>query len=608
MNSNHDTTLPKVVFLILVFLIPLAPRAPAIAHPISLTEARVLVQREKITVKLSVFVEDLFLFQGIEPNKDNFLPPKAILEGRTKHQAFLLERFTIRDVEGILLSGKVVKIKDFEMPEQGIGMGELMDFSYTYDIEYPLEAPADYLTFSQRMVDETAGLPAETRMEVLQAGSDTPIYVTLFPETPETLPFDWSRPPLTSDASEAEWDSWYERRIEQELGITNYSSVYSFLYIEDYEVRHEILIPLLTLQSSVYIPRRDEAFLDLDEQEEARRQVGAFFAAGNPIVIDGVTVQPKVDRIDFYGVALKDFAQQAPAKRVSMANARAGIILSYSCKNTPNNVALHWDQFNDDIWRIGSTVYAFDEVKKHVFRRGMEENVYRWTNPGRPPLPPVENVRQLLPQREVISVYWYTLVALVIALVTGIALRMSSASRQMRISAFVIGLAVIAFSFRGPSMAFDDPLAKPPIVAEGDARDIVEILQQNIYRAFDYKDEDQVYDALAKSVHGPLLEEIYLKVQNGLKMEEQGGAVSRVRRVELVEGTIEGPFDWETGFQFRCAWNVEGTVEHWGHIHTRTSQYRAVLRIQADQNAWRIIELDVLDEERGILKTNLRRL
>jgi hypothetical protein len=309
----------------------------------------VLVQREKITVKLSVFVEDLFLFQGIEPNKDNFLPPKAILEGRTKHQAFLLERFTIRDVEGILLSGKVVKIRDFEMPEQGIGMGELMDFSYTYDIEYPLEAPADYLTFSQRMVDETAGLPAETRMEVLQAGSDTPIYVTLFPETPETLPFDWSRPPLTSDASEAEWDSWYERRIEQELGITNYSSVYSFLYIEDYEVRHEILIPLLTLQSSVYIPRRDEAFLDLDEQEEARRQVGAFFAAGNPIVIDGVTVQPKVDRIDFYGVALKDFAQQAPAKRVSMANARAGIILSYSCKNTPNNVALHWDQFNDDI-------------------------------------------------------------------------------------------------------------------------------------------------------------------------------------------------------------------------------------------------------------------
>jgi hypothetical protein len=603
MNLNRNTTGPIVMLMIVAFL---AAGSATSAHPISLTEASVLIQREKVSVKLTVFVEDLFLFHDLEPNKDNFLPPRSVQDARDKHRSFLLERFTIRDVVGSLLPGTVVKIEEFEMPEQGIGMGELMKFAYTYHIEYPLEVPADYLTFSQRMVDESAGLPAETRMEILQAGSDTPFYVTLFPEAPETLRFDWSRPPLSTDASEAEWDAWYERRREQELGITNYSSVYSFLYVEDYEVRHEILIPLLTLQSSVLIPRRDAAFLELDEQQEAKEQVGAFFAAGNPIVIDGVSVQATVERVDFYGVDFKDFAQRAPAKGVSMSNARAGVILSYSCKNTPSEVTLQWNQFNDDIWRITGTVYAFDEVTRHVFRRGNENNTFRWTNPGRPAVPPIENVSQLIPYRVKVGVYWNTLFALVVAFLMSVTLWIYSASRRSRISAFVVCLAVIAVSFCGPAIEFNDPLTPPPMVAEGDAKDIVEVLQQNIYRAFDYKDEEQVYDALAKSVHGPLLEEIYLKVQNGLKMEEQGGAISKVRRVELIDGQLETPFDWGTGFQFRCTWKVEGTVEHWGHIHARTNQYRAVLRVQAEENAWRIVELDVLDEERGILVTNVR--
>ena len=184
MNLNRNTTGPIVMLMIVAFL---AAGSATSAHPISLTEASVLIQREKVSVKLTVFVEDLFLFHDLEPNKDNFLPPRSVQDARDKHRSFLLERFTIRDVVGSLLPGTVVKIEEFEMPEQGIGMGELMKFAYTYHIEYPLEVPADYLTFSQRMVDESAGLPAETRMEILQAGSDTPFYVTLFPEAPETL-------------------------------------------------------------------------------------------------------------------------------------------------------------------------------------------------------------------------------------------------------------------------------------------------------------------------------------------------------------------------------------------------------------------------------------
>lgn len=581
---------------------------PATAHPISLTEARVLVQREKISVKLHVFVEDLFLFHGLQPDENNFLEPQAIEQAREKHRQFLLERFSIHNVEGERLSGKVNGIDGFDMPEQGIGMGDLMNFVYTYNMEYPLEEPPEYLTFSQRMVDETAGLPAETRLELLQAGSDTPFFVTLYPEAPETLRFDWTRPPLSPEASDAEWDQWYETRRKQELGITDYSSVYSFLYIEDREVRHEILVPLLSLQSSVLIPRRDEAFLELDEQPEAKRQVGAFFAAGNPIKIDGVQVQAKVDRVDFYGVDFKDFAQQAPARRVAMANARAGVILSYSCKNTPSSVELTWDQFNEDIWRVNAIIYAFEKVERASFSRRQAENTYEWTNPGRPPLPPIENVSSMLPQPQEVQLHWFTLSAVGFTLLSSIGLWWFAAPRVWRVGLFTVGLLLCAASFRGPTLRFPDPLSPPPVLPSDDAAQIVGVLQQNIYRAFDYGNEEQVYDALEKSVHGELLEDVFLTVQNGLRMEEQGGAKSKVQRVELIDGKIVDPFDWNRGFRFRCTWNVEGTVEHWGHVHSRTNQYQAILQVRPERNAWRIVDLDVLDEERLEFKTNIRGL
>ena len=71
-------------------------------------------------------------------------------------------------------------------------------------------------------------------------------------------------------------------------------------------------------------------------------------------------------------------------------------------------------------------------------------------------------------------------------------------------------------------------------------------LHANIYRAFDYTAESDVYDALARSVRGDLLDELYNEVYRGLVMQEQGGAVSRVRAVrplatEVLEVARLGP-------------------------------------------------------------------
>ena len=107
-----------------------------------------------------------------------------------------------------------------------------------------------------------------------------------------------------------------------------------------YEVRHEVLIPLASLASFLELKRADPGFLDTQEQDVATEKIKAFFSSGNPVQIDGVVVQPTFDRIDFYGLDLRDFAVQAERRKISMANGRVGVIMSYSTKGMPASVSV----------------------------------------------------------------------------------------------------------------------------------------------------------------------------------------------------------------------------------------------------------------------------
>ncbi|MDP7302925.1 MAG: hypothetical protein QGG09_07480, partial [Pirellulaceae bacterium] len=330
-------------------------------HPVSVTETAAFVTRDKVSVRISVFVEDLFLFHNLKPNAEDFLEPTIIRSGIEKHEQFLLERFVIRDVEGVKLSGRVVGVKEFEMPPEGVPMAELMAHKLEFRLEYELLKPPEFLTFSQHLVDQDVLIPAEMKLVIKQENAGTPFGAVLQPDHPETVRFSWDNPALPAEASEEEWEEWYQKQREETLGITSYSSVYSFLYIEGFEVRHEVLVPLLSLEASVLIARDDDAFLDIAEQDAARQQIEAYFTSGNPIEIDGVVVKPNVDRIDFYGLDFKDFAVQAERRKVSMANARVGVILSYSTKGSPGTVKLTWDRFNRHVWSTNVIVFAYDE-------------------------------------------------------------------------------------------------------------------------------------------------------------------------------------------------------------------------------------------------------
>ena len=128
------------------------------------------------------------------------------------------------------------------------------------------------------------------------------------------------------------------------------------------------------------------------------------------------------------------------------------------------------------------------------------------------------------------------------------------------------------------------------------AGQLVSGLLHNVYRAFDFRGEEKIYDVLANSVEGDLLTQIYLETRRGLEIQNQGGARAKVKELELIE--LETESGRNGGFVASVTWNVAGSVGHWGHVHRRTNQYKARLGIEPVGGVWKLTGLELLEEER----------
>ena len=135
------------------------------------------------------------------------------------------------------------------------------------------------------------------------------------------------------------------------------------------------------------------------------------------------------------------------------------------------------------------------------------------------------------------------------------------------------------------------------VIDQEQSERIVGTLLHNVYRAFDYRKDGAVYDALARSITGDLLTQVYLETRRSLVLRNQGGAQVKVNDVEVVECRLR-PSGGGIGFVVDCRWNVTGSVGHWGHIHQRRNQYNAVVTIRAIDGAWRITGMELISEER----------
>jgi hypothetical protein len=628
LTPRRPTALILNAIVMLMFAVSFASTTSAATenltkHPLSIVKGDIYVGRTGTTMRLICFAEDLEMLQGVEAFEDGLYDPAEIKDATQDHAKYLAEKITIRDVAGKLLKPEITEIVDVEIPEGGIESGKLMEYTMEFVLEFDYETPPEFVTIQQDMIAEGALLPSEFHVLLKQAGSDTPYAKTLKPQTPETFRFDWDNPVLNEGDSEEEWKQWFETQREKTLGITSYGSVYSFIYITDHEVRHEVLIPLATLASLMELERQDESFLDIDEQTAAAKKVEAFFGAGNPVTIDGIEVKPVFDRIDFYGLDIRDFAVRPEKRKVSMASGRVGVIMSYSAKTRPAEVTVEWDLLSSTIREVDSAVIAYNEVSKTKFSKFLTENIYRWQAPDRPPLPPItslgDDIQLTKFEQPMLKISWVA-VGLITAAVFVALFGLAAASTQWPFWLLAVVLAAGAWLGAGAGTAeYPDPFREAELfqMQPENAEDIFGRLHANMFRAFDYRDEGDVYDALAKSVDRDLLRELYLQINQGLKIKEQGGAVAVIEEVRLLDGEtspIRSAFTPKSpvSFGYSCSWSLRGTIEHWGHIHERENKYQAKFVVEYIDEAgaeigWKITDMSDQEFEPGKVKQRVRR-
>ena len=341
-------------YLWLLAIVVAAVPGSAFAHPVSLSDATIDVRREATGVEIQVLVEELTLHYGISADGEGVFPAKELKQHAKSHADFLKRDLLLLDGEGRRLKCTSTKIDTVAIPDVGVPQTQLKNLTVKYRMQFESIAETGFITISQTFGGRKAILPSIMDCLVLQSGVLAKAPAQLLSKQSLTVKIDWDSPP-TPPKNWKELRQRREKQLAERLGIASYGGLYSFIYVTPHEVRHEVLIPLLTLESWVPLKRRDPDFLEISEQQTARKKIEAFFTKRNPVSINGQPVRVIVDRVNFFGLDIRDFAVNAKPRKVGVHQARLGIILSYPVPGKANSpVGLRSAKLT---WRIRSNIF-----------------------------------------------------------------------------------------------------------------------------------------------------------------------------------------------------------------------------------------------------------
>ncbi len=134
------------------------------------------------------------------------------------------------------------------------------------------------------------------------------------------------------------------------------------------------------------------------------------------------------------------------------------------------------------------------------------------------------------------------------------------------------------------------------------ARLIMSKVLSDTYQALNIKDEEELYDALAESVTGDLIGDLYLDNRRRLTAGVRQGTEVTIRGVSVLE--IGEPTEVAAasgGYSYDCRWAVVARVQHLQHVHHRRQIYVGVLTLRAEDGRWKVAGVELLSEDREVV-------
>jgi len=452
------------------------------------------------------------------------------------------------------------------------------------EIDYPFgEQRPKQLTMVPPLDDEGR---AQVTLGFLAYHKSVPVIDFRYLGAPAQLNLDWD-------------DPWYSKFDNPNLKRHHKSALMSFLYVEPYEVRHEILTRVKDLEEWMDLGLRGDEYIEVDELEPLKKRIGEFLLAKNPVRVDGKPLKPILDRTNYVKVSVTGIQLVEQPERMEISTAIIGVIIAYITDGMPQQVTVDWELFTDQVQQVPAT--ATDPAGPLPTYLTPDDSVHTWTNF-------LKNYQMPTVQQLAVSDTLGELhVPLVSLLLVGILLPVGWQLRARRrkgysvrslaiVSLLLVSGAVAAYPLLQVSVGRPQAMAGelPPEQAQA----LLQTLLKNVYRAFDFREENDVYDKLALSVSGDLLTEVYLQNRKSFAVQRAGGAQAKIKSVDILQANAERVEDRPLAYAIRGEWTATGSVGHWGHVHTRQNQYNAIVTVDAVDGVWKITGLELLEEKR----------
>jgi hypothetical protein len=545
------------------------------------TIVEVFVSGELIRVSMEIGEQDYQWFSDVIP--DSLLDAGYSNEDKLQRWAhFLLNQFILR-VGQRPLGGKV-NLVDYRKPGSRERIqGEQMDATAPdpmvvyLEILYPLSRQISQLSMAPPI--PKGGENSLASIGFIVYHNTVPVNDLRLWQQSETLHLNWE-------------DPWYSRFENSEIGRHHQSSLMSFLYVEPYEIRHEILCRIKDLEAWIDLNYSMDEVIEVEEQDSLKQLIADFLVHRNIVHIDGREVKPIIDRVHFVEANLTGIQILEIPRPLPYPSAIVGVIFAYPHEGIPDEVTVNWDMFSDKIRNVPATSIGPEGPWPYDLQPS--DSIMKWKNFLKNyPLPTVTQ------QKVEAALVHVPLFSIVFVLMLGFLLfrnewtvRGLSKWRKFFFVLYIL-LAIMSYPV---GIAAEVPFLTKKTYEAPEARKLIGQLLRNTYRAFDFREEGVIYDKLALCNDNDLLQQIYLQTRRSMAIENQGGIEARVN--EVVMTTVEELTDEDEGLAYRCGWIARGEVGHWGHTHRRINQYDAIIKIRPVDGAWKMYELELIEEKR----------
>ena len=556
------------------------------------SEAKLEVHDQEAKLSLSVPQNSLYLWLGTE------IFPREKEKREELIKTFSNKHFQIftngENLQAELESYKN-EVKEFEFLREGKSIIEAHNFHH-FEIKYPLNSPLEDFEIIPPHNQEDAD-PDQKYYSIVNIIFELNLagkgFIKNFYLTQLTYFILNKENPINSELYHINEG----KREEPGTDSRWFSSLNSFFNISKYEVSQDLLFPLDFFVDQLGI-KYDKDFVNEELKKTVFKNVNQFIKDNFSIKING---QEAIDGSFKSNLAMKDLNQlvhddDQKDKEYEFFDTLLGI--SFTRESKEKIHSLEW-KINEKILnsyiKSQNLFVRYPDKTKKSLELKKSKNSFKWKAKAEEKTLSftVETPKVLFLKLPLWVLLFIPLNMLFFALyllkkkplyLAGAALSASGAVASVFISVYVI-----------PS-----PFQPKIELNEEQSKEIAEKLLKHTYSCFERRNENDLYNALAQSVHQSNIQNIYLSILKQIQSSQKGGPKIEINNTKLVENKIiQQAYNTETlqyEFTIQGKWQVDGSQIHWGHEHKVTKLYSGKITVAAkEKSTWKILNYEIDD-------------